>query len=73
MASPPLWISDELEPWPEKDTPVRFSQIACLYSEFIGISTKGELHQWRWCDTDAYKNEVNMNFTFFSLLIIEKI
>lgn len=52
----PLWISDDLELWPEKDTPVRFTQIAALHSEFIGISTKGELHQWRWSDTEPYKN-----------------
>lgn len=52
----PLWISDDLELWPEKDTPVRFTQVAALHSEFIAISTKGELHQWRWCDTEPYKN-----------------
>ncbi|XP_037923284.1 E3 ubiquitin-protein ligase hyd isoform X6 [Hermetia illucens] len=56
-SGPPLWISDELEAWPEKDTPIRFTQIACLYSELIGVSTKGELHQWRWADPEPYKGE----------------
>lgn len=51
----PLWISDDLEFWPEKDG-VRFSQIASLHSEFIAVSTKGELHQWRWMDREPYKN-----------------
>ena len=48
-------MSEELEPWPEKEAPVRFVQIASLYSEFIGVTAKGELHQWRWADTDTYK------------------
>lgn len=55
----PLWISDDLEIWPERDSPVRFTQIAALHSEFIAVSTKGELHQWRWCDQEPYKNHEN--------------
>lgn len=54
-----MWISDDLELWPEKDTPIRFVQIAALHSEFIGVSTKGELHQWRWADTEPYRNHEN--------------
>lgn len=61
----PIWISDELEAWPEKDGPIRFSQIAGLHSEFIGISLKGELHQWRWSDTEAYRNVEVRFFIFF--------
>lgn len=52
----PLWISDDLELWPEKDAPIRFTQIAALHSEFIAISMKGELHQWRWADSEPYRN-----------------
>lgn len=48
-----------MELWPERDSPVRFTQIAALHSEFIAISTKGELHQWRWCDSEPYKNHEN--------------
>lgn len=55
----PLWISDDLEIWPERDSPVRFTQIAALHSEFIAVSTKGELHQWRWSDSEPYKNHEN--------------
>ncbi|XP_055716882.1 E3 ubiquitin-protein ligase hyd isoform X7 [Phlebotomus papatasi] len=57
----PLWISDELEAWPEKDLAPRFTQIACLHSEFIGVTAKGELHQWRWSDQDPYRNLENPN------------
>ncbi|XP_055611780.1 E3 ubiquitin-protein ligase hyd-like isoform X2 [Uranotaenia lowii] len=52
----PLWVSDELEAWPEKDQPIRFTQIASLYSEFIGVTSKGELHQWRWADVEPYRS-----------------
>lgn len=55
----PLWISDDLELWPEKDGTIRFTQIAALHSEFIAISTKGELHQWRWADNEPYRNHEN--------------
>jgi E3 ubiquitin-protein ligase EDD1 len=52
----PLWLSDELEFWPERDATQKFTEIACLHSEFIAISNKGELHQWRWADNEPYKN-----------------
>lgn len=55
----PLWISDDLELWPERDSPVRFTHIAALHSEFIAISNKGEIHQWRWSDSEPYKNHEN--------------
>jgi E3 ubiquitin-protein ligase EDD1 len=56
----PLWISDDLEYWPDKDG-TRFTQIASLHSEFIAVSTKGELHQWRWMDREPYRNNENPN------------
>ena len=61
----PLWISDELEVWPEKDGPLRFTHIASLHSEFIAISIKGELHQWRWSDSEPYRN---LEVIFFAKL-----
>lgn len=57
----PLWVSDELEAWPEKDQPVRFNEIASLYSEFIGVTSKGELHQWRWADVEPYRSSESTN------------
>lgn len=57
----PLWISDDLELWPERDTTLRFTQIAALHSEFIAVSTKGELHQWRWSDMEPYRHHENAN------------
>lgn len=57
----PLWVSDELEAWPEKDQPVRFTEIASLYSEFIGVTSKGELHQWRWADVEPYRSSESTN------------
>jgi len=61
----PLWISDDLEFWPEKDG-TRFTQIASLYSEFIAVSAKGELHQWRWSDREPYRNNEVSSFVFTS-------
>ena len=49
----PLWISDELEFWPES---AKFVQIASLHSELIGLSSNGQLHQWRWIDPEPFKH-----------------
>ncbi|KAH8369432.1 hypothetical protein KR009_010813 [Drosophila setifemur] len=53
----PIWISEELQPWPEKSS-VRFKTIGALYSEFIALSESGDLYQWRWADAEPYKSEV---------------
>ncbi|XP_017092018.2 E3 ubiquitin-protein ligase hyd [Drosophila bipectinata] len=52
----PIWISEELQPWPEKSS-VRFKTIGALYSEFIALSENGDLYQWRWSDAEPYKSE----------------
>jgi len=53
----PIWISEELQPWPERSS-VRFKTIGALYSEFIALSEGGDLYQWRWADAEPYKSEV---------------
>ncbi|XP_037810400.1 E3 ubiquitin-protein ligase hyd isoform X2 [Lucilia sericata] len=60
--SSPIWISEELQPWPDKNNTLKFKKIAAIYSEFIGISDVGELHQWRWADPEPYKSEVENIF-----------
>lgn len=57
----PIWISEELQPWPDKPS-TRFKTIGALYSEFIALSENGELHQWRWSDLEPYKSDVSMVF-----------
>lgn len=60
----PLWISEDLEAWPERDQPIRFVQIASLHSEFIGVTAKGELHQWKWSEHEPYRSaEVSNEMT----------
>lgn len=56
----PIWISEELQPWPDKVF-IRFKTIGALYSEFIALSENGELHQWRWSDLEPYKSDVRLN------------
>ncbi|XP_011879183.1 PREDICTED: E3 ubiquitin-protein ligase UBR5 isoform X1 [Vollenhovia emeryi] len=59
----PLWISEELEWWHDRSSdPVpRFVQIASLYSELIAISASGQLYQWKWTESEPYKNTENPN------------
>lgn len=40
---------------------MRFTEIASLYSEFIGVTSKGELHQWRWADVEPYRSSESVN------------
>ncbi|XP_017873446.1 PREDICTED: E3 ubiquitin-protein ligase hyd isoform X2 [Drosophila arizonae] len=54
----PIWISEELQPWPDKPS-TRFKTIGALYSEFIALSENGELHQWRWSDLEPYKSDTD--------------
>ncbi|XP_030371392.1 E3 ubiquitin-protein ligase hyd isoform X3 [Scaptodrosophila lebanonensis] len=54
----PIWISEELQPWPDKST-TRFKTIGALYSEFIALSENGELHQWRWSESEPYKSDAD--------------
>lgn len=75
----PLWISDDLEMWPERAdaAPLRFTHIATLHSELIGVSTRGELHQWRWADSEPYRHHDNPNIfhpkTLLLNLVYEKV
>ncbi|RZC39465.1 E3 ubiquitin-protein ligase hyd, partial [Asbolus verrucosus] len=55
----PLWISDDLEFWP--DTAPKFVQIASLYSELIALSANGQIFQWRWNDSEPYRHPENPN------------
>ncbi|XP_076270049.1 E3 ubiquitin-protein ligase hyd isoform X5 [Rhynchophorus ferrugineus] len=55
----PLWISDDLEFWPEPAP--KFSQIATLYSELIALSSNGQLYQWKWNEHEPYKHPENPN------------
>lgn len=49
----PLWISEDLEFWPEPSP--KFTQIAILYSELIALSANGQLYQWKWNDHEPYR------------------
>ncbi|XP_018572709.1 E3 ubiquitin-protein ligase hyd isoform X3 [Anoplophora glabripennis] len=55
----PLWISDDLEFWPEPAP--KFVQIATLYSELIALSVNGQLYQWKWNDHEPYRHPENPN------------
>ncbi|XP_043261279.1 E3 ubiquitin-protein ligase UBR5 isoform X2 [Colletes gigas] len=59
----PLWISEELEWWHERssDPAPRFVQIASLYSELIAVSAGGQLYQWKWSESEPYKDPENTN------------
>lgn len=68
----PLWMSDDVEFWPEKDgigTP-RFVNITALHSELIAVSSTGQLHQWKWSESEAYRsNEVGLKLVIFSKVL----
>jgi len=55
----PLWISDELEFWPDRNPgePLpKFVNIVGLHSELIALSSTGQIYQWRWLDPEPYRH-----------------
>jgi hypothetical protein len=56
-AQSPLWMSDELEFWPERGEPLpQFSLLAALYSELIAVTSGGQLYQWKWNEAEPYRH-----------------
>uniref|UniRef100_A0A8C2LDK8 E3 ubiquitin-protein ligase UBR5 n=1 Tax=Cricetulus griseus TaxID=10029 RepID=A0A8C2LDK8_CRIGR len=37
----------------------KFTCIGALYSELLAVSSKGELHQWRWSEAEPYRSTQN--------------
>ncbi|KER30873.1 hypothetical protein T265_02799 [Opisthorchis viverrini] len=59
-----IQLGDQLEFWSSSDNhelDLQFSQIVALHSELVGLSTAGELHQWRWADTRPFSATANLN------------
>jgi len=56
-AQSPLWMSDELEFWPERGEPLpQFALLAALYSELIAVTVNGQLYQWKWNEAEPYRH-----------------
>ncbi|CAH2285684.1 E3 ubiquitin- ligase UBR5 isoform X4 [Pelobates cultripes] len=54
----PVSLGEDLQWWPEKDG-TKFISIGALYSELIAVSSKGELYQWKWMESEPYRNPQN--------------
>ncbi|ERE60414.1 E3 ubiquitin-protein ligase [Cricetulus griseus] len=54
----PVSLGEDLQWWPEKDG-TKFTCIGALYSELLAVSSKGELHQWRWSEAEPYRSTQN--------------
>ncbi|XP_054747498.1 E3 ubiquitin-protein ligase hyd isoform X1 [Anastrepha obliqua] len=74
-SSSPIWISEELQPWPDKNGTIKFKRIGGLYSDFIALSETGELHQWKWSEPEPYKAEMENVYhsKTISLNVTEKV
>uniref|UniRef100_W8BVH1 HECT-type E3 ubiquitin transferase n=1 Tax=Ceratitis capitata TaxID=7213 RepID=W8BVH1_CERCA len=73
-SSSPIWISEELQPWADQNS-IKFKKIGALYSELIALSENGELHQWKWSESEPYKSEMDNVYhsKTLSLNITEKV
>lgn len=54
VTASPLWMSDDVEFWPEPAP--KFTNIAALHSELVALSSSGQLYQWKWNETEPYKH-----------------
>lgn len=60
--SNPIWLSDEIEYWPETPKNTKFVAIASLHSELVAVSANGTLYQWKWIEVEPYRNlEVSLS------------
>jgi len=54
----PVSLGEDLQWWPDKDG-TKFVCIGALYSELLAVSSKGELYQWKWSESEPYRNAQN--------------
>ncbi|XP_053571897.1 E3 ubiquitin-protein ligase UBR5 [Bombina bombina] len=54
----PVSLGEDLQWWPEKDG-TKFISIGALYSELVAVNSKGELYQWKWVESEPYRNPQN--------------
>ncbi|ELW68413.1 E3 ubiquitin-protein ligase UBR5 [Tupaia chinensis] len=54
----PVSLGEDLQWWPDKDG-IKFICIGALYSELLAVSSKGELYQWKWSESEPYRNAQN--------------
>ncbi|OBS75009.1 hypothetical protein A6R68_14463, partial [Neotoma lepida] len=54
----PVSLGEDLQWWPDKDG-IKFTCIGALYSELLAVSSKGELYQWKWSESEPYRNAQN--------------
>lgn len=54
----PVSLGEDLQWWPDKDG-TKFICIGALYSELLAVSSKGELYQWKWSESEPYRNAQN--------------
>ncbi|XP_063230682.1 E3 ubiquitin-protein ligase UBR5 isoform X3 [Bacillus rossius redtenbacheri] len=57
----PLWMSDDLEFWPDRgsESLPQFAMIAALHSELVAVSACGQLYQWKWNEAEPYRHPEN--------------
>ncbi|CAL8144298.1 unnamed protein product [Orchesella dallaii] len=57
--SSPIWLSDEIEYWPDTSRNVRFVAISAMHSELVAVGVNGAVYQWKWIEVEPYRNPEN--------------
>ncbi|CAG7834599.1 unnamed protein product [Allacma fusca] len=57
--SSPIWLSDEIEYWPDGSRNLKFIAIAAMHSELVAVGVNGSLYQWKWVEVEPYKHHEN--------------
>lgn len=54
--SSPIWLSDEIEYWPDSSRNLRFVAISAMHSELVAVGANGLVYQWKWIEVEPYRN-----------------
>lgn len=54
-------FGERLQYWTDKDgEPIKFIKLKGMFSELIGVSNDGKLHQWKWVSETPYFLSINI-------------
>ena len=62
--SSPIWLSDEMEYWPDGPRSLKFVSIADMHRELVALGANRALYQWKCVQVEPYKHPELLEIQF---------